>query len=1011
MRFFVGVLMFLAINSFSAAIKDVGSSAWQSVFNRWPGVYHIPMFNKSGYIKHMAEDASGNLLLCGDFHQAGNIQAENIAGYNKQTNTFFPLVPFRRLGNCTFISTNADGTISMYTKSSDNEVKSYLIMQDVVQYDEVSDYLEYTEDVYSKSMNDTVYYAGKWNENSKYTSLRMWDGDSSQLIVQADSARFLKFAECPDGSLLLAGTYFNQNTEKAAIYSITENKMSLLLSDTNAVAFENLACGSENRISAYGDDKVFVYDKLELSEVHSLENAYVKVMKYDNNNRLWFGGRFGEDNYHGVIYLDGSSLVYPQVFPGSFVLDLYMENGNLSMVAGGFQESMGFKSFGIANYDGETLTPLYKEFSGDCSERIWDRYENQLYCIVNENDYPDSNRVYVYSNGSWEAVPSNSSGTVAHGTIGKNGDLYLAGSFSEIAGVPLQNIGYWDGTSWNDMNGGVSGYIKNILYYPKDSAVIVTGSSLFGGTDSVNGDNALVWKNSQWHSIEGPYGDTLRLVNDSLVLFSEQQIWDGVTVRNFEEFFTTPYCKMYDTFDPAGYEYAYCRTGSSSYSDEYIGRWNGVEWEVLITDSTSGFDFSFLEYAKFTVDKYSRLFFWSWARSEVDSDGFGGIFMYNDGKIEQVSQDTRGEVEEVVAHSDGYLYAYSESFFPAEEDSVFLFGRKQIIDSTIASNFSAVDLLPLYPCEYDLTVDGTIPGGHSGYFTTSDSSVFFPEDGKLIMRGTGTAVLSLFDTLGGSLLSSDEIEVIPSPVYMKDIEYVVDYPDGTKNVESDSNLTLSNVCPHHEGMVAVAEPLDAQKFSYAAGLMPTFYTNDSLTGSAAYHYYLARDTVKVQVLTPILTVRLDADTIYMDAGRTIPNGIFYFDIVGYVPEHTQESIGNRIYYLADGSTADPGPGVYALEVAGSSIGFALGLPGISVRFQEGTLVVLDNTAILPDLNDPSVLQSGVFQQSGVLQVYSVDGKLLIEKEVSQGDSFDDSILSDQVYYFLFIKDAMKLRVH
>lgn len=78
-------------------------------------------------------------------------------------------------------------------------------------------------------------------------------------------------------------------------------------------------------------------------------------------------------------------------------------------------------------------------------------------------------------------------------------DLVVAGRFDAIDGVPLTNIGHWDGTAWHALGAGLPFEVRCLLALPN-------GDVLAGGIGTPSGDGLLRWNGSTWSNLGSSLG-------------------------------------------------------------------------------------------------------------------------------------------------------------------------------------------------------------------------------------------------------------------------------------------------------------------------------------------------------------------------------------------------------------------------------------------------------------------------------------------------------------------------
>ena len=77
-------------------------------------------------------------------------------------------------------------------------------------------------------------------------------------------------------------------------------------------------------------------------------------------------------------------------------------------------------------------------------------------------------------------------------------DVYVGGVFiTNISGVPIRNLGKWNGSSWSEVGGGINGLAYNLLF--KGNDLYVRG--VFFEVGGVNATNIARWDGTNWHAL------------------------------------------------------------------------------------------------------------------------------------------------------------------------------------------------------------------------------------------------------------------------------------------------------------------------------------------------------------------------------------------------------------------------------------------------------------------------------------------------------------------------------
>jgi len=118
------------------------------------------------------------------------------------------------------------------------------------------------------------------------------------------------------------------------------------------------------------------------------------------------------------------------------------------------------------------------------------------------------NDIAVFDGEQWQGLPGGGSiglvGDEVRSLLFDNGMLYAGGRFTTGAGAPLNRVGRWDGASWDDMAGGVTGpglvSVDDLLLdATTPGALYALGNFDEAGETTVN--NVSHWDGSQWSAL------------------------------------------------------------------------------------------------------------------------------------------------------------------------------------------------------------------------------------------------------------------------------------------------------------------------------------------------------------------------------------------------------------------------------------------------------------------------------------------------------------------------------
>lgn len=130
---------------------------------------------------------------------------------------------------------------------------------------------------------------------------------------------------------------------------------------------------------------------------------------------------------------------------------------------------------------------------------------NQDVYVAGTHSVNGSHHLQVWNGSSWSDLASGLDGGVNDMAVDENGNLYVAGAFTTIAGVNANYIAKWDGAQWSPLDAG----LNNIV-----NALALDGSDLYAGGafTTAGGDNAsrvAKWDGSQWTAMGDGFDNTV----------------------------------------------------------------------------------------------------------------------------------------------------------------------------------------------------------------------------------------------------------------------------------------------------------------------------------------------------------------------------------------------------------------------------------------------------------------------------------------------------------------------
>ncbi|MBL8732956.1 MAG: WD40 repeat domain-containing protein [Planctomycetes bacterium] len=204
------------------------------------------------------------------------------------------------------------------------------------------------------------------------------------------------------------------------------------------------------------------------------------------------------------------------------------------------------------------------------------------------------NHVARWNGSSWTAVGTGTDGDVYAAVTAPNGDLFVGGAFSSAGASAANNLARWNGSVWSSLGSGVSGVppfpVPPPLVVPVTSLglrsngdLIVAGAFTNAGGVAVNG---LARWNGTWSALGvGPVGamvPTMRvLANDDVVVGGDDfqgnhqaQRWNGSAWSMLGTASSTPWSVFGETAN--GALLGQRLDDFSAFSDLRV--WNGTDW-------------------------------------------------------------------------------------------------------------------------------------------------------------------------------------------------------------------------------------------------------------------------------------------------------------------------------------------------------------------------------------------------------------------------------------------------
>lgn len=116
-----------------------------------------------------------------------------------------------------------------------------------------------------------------------------------------------------------------------------------------------------------------------------------------------------------------------------------------------------------------------------------------------------ANNIARWTGTTWEALGSGLTLNAGQGFINAlerlpDGSIIAGGSFTTAGGAPASKIARWDGTTWSPLGAGVDGSVRD-LFLDADGSLLVAGEFTSAGGQPAS--NIARWHNGVWSAISG----------------------------------------------------------------------------------------------------------------------------------------------------------------------------------------------------------------------------------------------------------------------------------------------------------------------------------------------------------------------------------------------------------------------------------------------------------------------------------------------------------------------------
>lgn len=190
------------------------------------------------------------------------------------------------------------------------------------------------------------------------------------------------------------------------------------------------------------------------------------------------------------------------------------------LVAGGAFNNIGG---GISQWDGSIWAPIGQGVDSGGRVFCLDTFNADLYAAGDFSmmDGIPANNIAVWNGSNWSAIPGGTNGTIVCMTF-YGGELYVGGQFTMAGTIPANNIAKWDGANWVALGNGLDGGFSHV-----HSLCVYNNELYAGGVFASQGNNIAKWNGTTWSPLGAGTDDQV----NSLLVFNND-LYVGGTFHN-----------------------------------------------------------------------------------------------------------------------------------------------------------------------------------------------------------------------------------------------------------------------------------------------------------------------------------------------------------------------------------------------------------------------------------------------------------------------------------------------
>ena len=238
----------------------------------------------------------------------------------------------------------------------------------------------------------------------------------------------------------------------------------------------------------------------------------VRALQVVSSNNMYAGGTFA--NY--VARWNGTSWATLGSGMNYFVNDLFLEGLSVLHAGGVFWDAGGRAVSHVATWNGATWTNLGQGFRSYNEARITAATSDGTthYVAVHNSQYISpagaQTDLWRWDGAQWWALGPGFLGTVHALALNATGQLFAAGSFTNIGGVGVTNVARWNGTAWTNAGPGLNSTVRALL--PDGVGGMMAGGEFLssGGGPALN--RIALWNGANWASMGAGFNDAVRVL-------------------------------------------------------------------------------------------------------------------------------------------------------------------------------------------------------------------------------------------------------------------------------------------------------------------------------------------------------------------------------------------------------------------------------------------------------------------------------------------------------------------